>query len=75
MTEVIWTTIWLNKKDERRKRWLIGVQTVICCILIVILIVTYESAHGNKTFSNCSSKLAEKTITSNNVTKVHSLVR
>ena len=69
MTEVLWTTIWLNTKDEKRKRWLIGVLTVICCILIVILIVTYESAHGNKTFSNCSSKLVEKTTTSNNVTK------
>ena len=57
------------KKKTLQARWLIGVLTVICCILIVILIITYESGHGNKTTSNCSSKEAEKATTSNSVTK------
>ena len=70
------TSIEARDLDER-KRWkkktikariLIGVLTVICSILIVILIVTYESGHKN---TECTETQNGKAVNNNIIKFVH----
>lgn len=48
------------KKKTLQARFAIGLLTVICSILIVILVVTYESGHHNTSSMDCVSKEKEE---------------
>mgnify|MGYP000143913070 CR=1 FL=1 len=56
------------QKKTIKARILIGVLTVICSILIVILIVTYESGHKN---TECTEKQNGKAVNNNIIKFVH----
>lgn len=54
------------KKKTLQARCLIGLMTLICCILIVVLIVTYESGH-RKSWSTIESSETEAQETTSGV--------
>lgn len=60
------------KKKTLQARWLIGLMTLICCILMVVLIVTYESGrHKSTSTSESSKKEAQETSDVNVIKFIH----
>ena len=57
------------RKKTMKARVLIGVLTAICCILIVILVVTYES--GRKNVNNCPVQKIDRKVSNDVIKFVH----
>lgn len=60
----------ISRKKKLQERFLIGVLTIICCTLIVILIVTFKSGH-HPISQNCLIKDNERVFKNNTIKFIH----